>query len=412
MQITITRIVIPIIGITFGFFIGCSTLSSPSKKTVPPDELTKQELSVEITSVNKQIEAGQADADLYYHKGYLLTQYAQKLEEPAERTATYRELQTTLQKAEKLFEVANLPSGKQKVDELLKITWSSEHNLGVQIMQSDSTLENEDYEKAATHFKNATEVLPDTAISYKMQARAYYRNGKATQALTTLETARSQIEDLPPEMLEQLAFLYLETEQPAKAVAIYEEAETRFSSNNLNIIHGLANAYISAGEHEKAIDLLNELVENEPDNIIYAQTLATEYYRLGSSRLSNIIDGSAPSENIEALLAEADSLFTQARQQLESSISRNNGNQELMKAIARFYQNSAAKYQKVLPEVSDDKKDGINEIIRDYLSSSIPVYESLAQQNPDTQDYWENLYQVYSYLGMSEEAEEAKSKIN
>lgn len=412
MQITITRIVIPIIGITFGFFIGCSTLSSSSQTPDPPDELTKQELRVEIASANKQIEAGQADADLYYHKGYLLTQYAQKLEEPAERTATYQELQTTLQKAEKLFEVANLPSGKQKVDELLKVTWSSEHNLGVQIMQSDSMLENEDYEKAATYFKNATEILPDTAISYKMEARAYYRNGNTTQALTTLEKAKSEITGLPPEMLEQLAFLYLETEQPAKAVAIYEEAESRFSSNDLNIIHGLANAYISAGEHEKAIDLLNELVESEPDNIIYAQTLATEYYRLGNSRLSKIIDSSAPSENIEALLAEADSMFTQARQQLESSISRNNGNQELLKTTARFYQNTAAKYQKVLPEISDDKKPGIHEIIRDYLSSSIPVYESLAQQNPDTKDYWKNLYQVYSYLGMSAEAEEAKSKIN
>ncbi len=412
MQITITRIVIPIIGITFGFFIGCSTLSPPSQTPDAPDELTKQELKVEIASANKQIEAGQADADLYYHKGYLLTQYAQKLEEPAERTATYQELQKTLQKAEKLFEVANLPSGKQKVDELLKVTWSSEHNLGVQIMQSDSTLESEDYEKAATHFKNATEVLPDTAISYKMEARAYYRNGKTTQALTTLEKAKSQIEKLPPEMLEQLAFLYLETEQPARAVAIYEEAESTFSSNDLNIIHGLANAYISAGEHKKAIDLLNELVENEPDNIIYSQTLANEYYHLGSSRLSKIVDGSAPAENNEALLAEADSLFTQARQQLESSISRNNGNQELLKAIARFYQNTAAKYQKVLTEVSDDKKGGINEIIRDYLSSSIPVYESLAQQNPDTKDYWKNLYQVYSYLGMNKEAEEAKSKIN
>lgn len=412
MQITITRIVIPIIGITFGFFIGCSTLSPSSQTTVPPDELTKQELSAEIASADKQIEAGQANADLYYHKGYLLTQYAQKLEDPSERTATYQELQTTLKKAEKLFEVANLPSGKQKVDELLKVTWSSEHNLGVQIMQSDSTLESEDYEKAATHFKNATEVLPDTAISYKMEARAYYRNGKETQALSTLEKAKSQIEELPAEMLEQLAFLYLETEQPAKAVAIYEEAESRFSSNDLNVIHGLANAYISAGEHEKAIDLLNELVENEPDNIIYAQTLATEYYRLGSSRLTKLIDGSASSDNKEALLAEADSLFSKARQQLESSISRNTGNQVLLKALAGFYRNTSAKYQKVLPEVPDDEKAGINEIIRDYLSSSIPVYESLAKLNPDSKDYWKNLYQVYSYLGMSEEAEEAKSKIN
>ncbi|MGK7369629.1 MAG: tetratricopeptide repeat protein [Candidatus Halalkalibacterium sp. M3_1C_030] len=413
MHITFTRIVIPLLGIAFGFFIGCSTLSPSSQKTVQPDELSKQELRVEINSANKKITAGQADADLYYHKGYLLSQYAQKLENPSERTETYRELQTTLKKAEESFEEANLPSGKQKVDELLKVTWSSEHNLGVQIMQSDSTLEQDDYEKAAVHFKNATRVLPDTAISYKMEARAYYKNGKNRQALNTLEEANNQINNLPPDMLEQLAFLYLETDQPAKAVKVYEEAETAFSTNNLNIIHGLANAYISAGEHVKAVSLLNELVENEPDNIIYAQTLATEYYQLGSKKLMEITETSVSNDEAENLLEDADSLYTRAREQLESTLARNTGNIELREAFVRFYQNAAAKYQQVLPEVPENKRSEIEEIIRDYLSSSIPVYEELVQQNPDdSQSYWKNLYQVYSYLGMSEKAEEAKSKFN
>lgn len=412
MQITFTRIAIPLIGIAFGFFIGCSTLSSSSQKTVQPDELSKQELREELSSADKKIQAGQADADLYYHKGYLLTQYAQKLDDPAERTSSYQELQVTLKKSAELFEDANLPSGNQKVDELLKVTWSGEHNLGVEIMQSDSTLENEDYKKAAIHFKNATKILPDTAISYKMEARAYYRNGQNMKALSTLEEAKNQIENLPPEMLEQLAFLYLETKQPTKAVKIYEEAESAFSSNNLNIIHGLANAYISSGEHKQAINLLENLVRSEPDNIIYAQALATEYYHLGSSSLSKITDGVAASEDEEELIAEADSLFTHARTLLENSVSSNTGNQELQKALVQFYQNAAAKYQNVLPELSDNRKAELKETIHDYLSSSIPVYEKLAQQNPETKDYWKNLYRVYSYLGMSEKAEEAKSNIN
>lgn len=413
MQITFTRMVIPLLGITFGFFIGCSTLSPSSQKPTPPDELSKQELRIEINSTDQQINAGEADADLYYHKGYLLSQYAQKLENPSERTVTYEELQASLQKAGELFEEANLPSGIQKVDELLKVTWSSEHNMGVQIMQSDSTLETSDYEKAAVHFKNATRVLPDTAISYKMEARAYYKNGKNGQALRTLEEARKNIGNLPAEMLEQLAFLYLETGQPRKAVRIYEDAESSFASDNLNVIHGLANAYISAGDHEKAVSLLNQLVEDEPDNIIYAQTLATEYYRLGSKKLSEIIEESPNNSRSEALLDDADSLFARARTQLESSISRNSGNRELQESLVSFYQNAAAKYQAVLSEVPENRTTDIEEIIRDYLSSSIPVYEELAQQYPeDSQNYWKNLFEVYSYLGMSDKAKEAKSKFN
>lgn len=412
MQITFTRIVIPLIGITFGFFIGCSTLSPSSQKTVQPEELSKQQLEAEISSANKKIQADQADADLYYHKSYLLTQYAQKLDEPAERTQTYQELQTTLEKAGELFEEANLPSGNQKVDELLKVTWSSEHNLGVQIMQSDSTLESEDYNKAAAHFKNATKILPDTAISYKMEARAYYKNGKNKQALRTLEEAKNQINNLPAEMLEQLAYLYLETRQPKKAIEIYEEAESAFDSNNLNVIHGLANAYISAGEHEEAVSLLKNLVKSKPDNIIYAQTLAREYYHLGTSGLSKLAEGTAGPEEEKNIIAKADSLFSQARTQLESAMNRNSGNLELQESLAGFYQNTASRYQKVLGEVSDERKSEIRKIINDYLSSSIPVYESLVQQNPEAENYWKNLYQVYSYLGMSDKAEEAKSNLN
>lgn len=413
MQITFTRIVVPLLGIAFGFFIGCSTLSPSTQKPAPPDELNQQELKVEINSANQKINAGQADADLYYHKGYLLSEYAQKLDNPSERTETYKELQSTLSKAEQLFEETSLPSGKQKVDELLKVTWSTEHNLGVQIMQSDSTLEQEDYERAAVHFKNATKVLPDTAISYKMEARAYYKNGKNRQALNTLREANEQINTLPADMLEQLAYLYLETGQPEKAVKVYEEAETAFTSNNLNVMHGLANAYISAGNHTKAVSLLNELVESEPDNIIYAQTLATEYYHLGSKKLMEITQASASDTEVVELLEDADSLYTRASAQLESTLSRNDGNIELQEALVKFYQNAAAKYQQVLPEVPDNKSAEIKEIIQNYLSSSIPVYEELVQQNPaGSQNYWKNLYQVYSYLGLNEKAEEAKSKFN
>lgn len=411
MQITFTRMVIPLIGITFGFFISCSTLSSSSQESENPDSLTEKELKAELQSVNEQIDAGTTSADVYYHKGYLLSQYAQKVEEPGKRTPAYQDMHRTLKKAEELFNNASLPSGKQKVDELLKVAWSSEHNQGVQIMQSDSTLEGKDFEKAAVHFKNATIILPDTAISYKMEARAYYQNHKPGQAISALEQAKQQIGELPAEMLEQLAFLYLEAKQPQKAVAVYEQAES-FSADNLNVIHGLANAYISAGAHEKAVELLNRLAENEPDNIIYAQALATEYYYLGSDKLNAILNSTVDKNTKEKLLAEADTLFGKARAQFKNTLSKSSGNNEWQLAFAQFYQNAAAKYQKVLPEVAGDRQEQVEQKIADYLTSSIPLFEKLVQQNPGSSKFWNNLYEAYSYLGMNEKAEEAKSKIN
>lgn len=406
-----TRTVISLLGITFGFFIGCSTLKGPSKDSVEPDDLTKEQIEAKLQSLNKNIDTGNTNADLLYQKGFLLSELAKKTENPGERTETYGLMQRTLKNADEAFASANLPSGNQKVDELLKITWSNEHNQGVQIMQSDSTLSGEDLDTAAIHFKNATSILPDTAISYKMQARAYYQNHKIDQAIATLEKANNQIDTLPAEMMEQLAFLYLEDEQPQKAIEVFEKAES-FSERNLNVLHGLANAYISAGEHAKAVSLLEKLTENQPGNIIYLQALATEYYYLAETELNTLFSGSLSEQSKRQAMAEADSLFEEARTHYENALSESNGNQDMTKTVAQFYQNAAAKYQKLLPNLEEDRKAGILQKINDYLRASLPLYHKMVERNPGSTQLWENLYEVYSYLGMTQQAEEAKANIN
>lgn len=407
MQITFTRMVISLVGITFGFFIGCTTPSSTTQEPLNTDALSKQQLENELQTINRQIDAGTTDADTYYQKAYLLSEYAQKLGQPAERTPSYMDMHSTLKRAQDLYTNMNRAAGQQQVDELLKVTWSNEHNLGVQIMQSDSTLDGKDFEKAAVHFKNATVILPDTAISYKMEARAYYQNHKPELAIEALEEARNHIDRLPSDMLEQLAFLYQETEQPQKAVAVYEAAES-FSDENLNIIHGLANAYISAEEHDKAVELLERLVENEPENIVYAHSLATEYYYLGSIKLRTMMN-SADDFN---QLPEAHLMFEKAEKQFTNALELSSGNNEIQLAFAKFYQNVSAQYQKVLPEVDNEQREQLKVRISNYLTSSIPLFERLVRQDPDSTTLWSNLYQVYTYLGMSEKAEEAKSNIN
>jgi len=415
MQFSFTRMVIPVIGITFGFFISCSTTNTTtSQQPVEPEELTVEQIETELRSIDKQIENEQENADLFYQKGFLLNEYAKSIEAPAQRNATYQEMHETLKEADRQFTMTDLPSGNQKVDELLKIAWSNEHNQGVQIMQSDSTLESNDYETAALHFRNATAILPDTAISYKMEARAYYQNHDIEKAISILEKANRNIDILPNEMLEQLAFLYLENEQPRNAISVFEQAKS-FSNENLNVLHGLANAYISADEHDKAVSLLEQLVEDEPQNIIYSRALATEYYHLGSEKLKELADNPPRSVDMENELVEADSLLDKAEEFYRVALSNSNGLEEVTLTAAQFYQNAAARYQKVLSKISDNDEQlqtEVEEKIENYLNASIPLYQKLVQNSPQASKWWNNLYQVYTYLGMSEEAEEAKSKIN
>lgn len=416
MRSTFTRMVIPIyLGIAFGLFIGCSTLSSSTERSshIEDNSLSKKELRAELKRVNDSLAGSpeQANPEIYYQKGYILSELAQKEAQPSARSAFYKEMQHTLRKADQLFDQSDHADGRQKTDELIKVRWSHEHNQGVEIIQTDEVVESSDYEKATAHFNNATIILPDSVISYKMKARAQYRNNQPKQAIKTLEEAKRHIDPLPSLIMEQLAFLYLETGQAPKAVAAYEEAES-FSEDNLNLIHGLANAYISVDNHQKAVELLNLLVEEEPENIIYAQTRGTELYYSGASKIDSLSSTSDPANNITPeVIGEIDLLFEEAEKQLKSLLDANPDNPELMQTLAFFYKNSAAGYQRLTSHLSGDIHDDVNQKIEDYLQSSIPLFVTLTGEQPEEKALWRNLYQVYSFLDMDQKAKEIESKI-
>lgn len=417
MRSTFARMAIPIyFGIAFGLFIGCSTLSSSNERHAYGTEsaFSKKELQAELKKIDHTLAGSQEqeDPELYYQKGYLLSELAQLEREPANRSVIYREMQHTLKKAEQLFSQPEQPEGRMKTDELLKVRWSHEHNQGVEIIQTDQTLESSDYKRAAVHFENATIILPDSVISYKMKARAHYSNNEPREAIETLEKARRHVEPIPSLILEQLAFLYLETGQARKAVEAYEEAES-FSEDNLNLVHGLANAYISVSNHKKAVELLDLLVEKEPENIIYAQTRGTELYLSGAAHIDSLISSPNPADEItpEAIRV-TDSLFEEAETQLKNVLTSNPDNEELKRTLAFFYKNSAAGYQQLAPYVTGDMYKHVIRKTEDYLQSSIPHFVALAREQPAEKVLWESLYQAYTFLGMSQEAEEIKPMVN
>lgn len=392
--------------LVFGFFISCSTLSNTNKNKRNSKELTEAQLQQKIDSLNALLDSQKGTPDQFYNKGLYLTQLAQKRENPNQRPSIYKDAQQALHKS---IELSNgLNRDDEKAQELLKVSWSHEHNQGVRIMQQDSTIANPDYQRAADHFNNATVIIPDSSISYKMEARAYYKSQQNKRAITVLKEAINTIEQAPS-LLEQLAFLYLETNQPQKAITAYERADS-FSDQNLNLLHGLSNAYITAGEHQKAAELLQALLESKPENIIYQQSLATELFFIAGQKLESITSDLQNDKKLEeAALETVDSLLTRAENRYKQILNENPDDQDVKQDLAHFYQNSAVKYQQLLPLVDKENKQFLKDNIKRYLSSSIPLLKQLAKQHPDDEQVWKNLYQAYSYLGMQEEARRAKA---
>jgi len=398
------------IGVTFFLITGCSTLSSTTDKPLKENSYTEESIREEIKDLNKKITRDSANADLLYNRGYLLSELAQLTEHPKERTETYRDMQKSLTQAIEIFRQTNLPSGIQKSENLLKVRWSSEHNQGVQIVQNDSTLTDKNTEKAILHFNNATIILPDTAISYQMMARTQFKNQNIDGAISTLERARNNIDPLPVKLLEQLAFLYLENDREKQAINIYEEAQS-FTPDNLNLYHGLANAYITAGEHEKAVKLLDTLIESNPENTIYRQTKATELYYWGTEKLQEISVTSPDSAKIEHLFSTADSLFNEAEKLFHQALNTSSQNERLKRKFVTFYQNTSSKYQEILTYLNESDAQKAEQTITRHLKSSIPVIESLLQKDPSNPELLNSLYLSYRYLGMDEEAKKINSNL-
>lgn len=396
--------------LAFGFFISCTTLQSSPQESATSNNLSEQQIRQQIKSLDKSISSNPEQADLYFKKGKLLTKLAQKKEDPSQRVSPYRNARQILDRAANLYDEIADSESNDKVNDLLNVTWSLEHNQGVKLLQTKN-VDQPNYKKAVAHFNNATIIIPDSAISYTMKARTLYKNQQSKEAIETLETARKNIENPPALLLEKLAFLYLENNNPQQAIGIYEQAES-FSSRDLNVLHGLSNAYIHAGEHDKAITLLQQLIKDEPQNIVYGQSLATELYFLGKSKINSIASALKRGNSLDTTAFDSvNTLFAKAEEQFNQISKANPDNLEIQERTATFYYNSASQYQKLIPLTSKEYQAQLQEKVKQYLSASIPLFENLVEQDRQSQQIWEKLFQAYSILEMEQEAENAKANL-
>ena len=396
--------------LAFGFFISCSTLEPSNQESATSENLSEQQIQQQIKSLDENISSSPEQANLYVQKGKLLTKLAQKKDDPSERVSPYKNAREVLNRAANLYDNTADSESKNKISDLLNVTWSLEHNQGVKLLQGESA-DKPNYEGAIAHFNNATVIIPDSAVSYTMKARTLYKNQQQKEAIETLETARENIENPPALLLEKLAFLYLENNNPQKAIGIYEQAES-FSNRNLNLLHGLSNAYINAGEHQKAIELLEQLIKDEPQNIVYGQSLATELYFLGKSKIDAVASALKRGQSIDNTAFDSvNTLFSEAEEQFSKVSDANPSNLEIKERAATFYYNIASQYQKLTPLVSEDYDEQLQEKIKRYLSASIPLFENLVDRDQKNREVWKKLFQAYSILDMEQEAENAKANL-
>jgi len=397
--------------LVFGLFfiVSCSSLSkTESDKNSPASSGPV----TEIERIDKQIEEQGISESLLLRKTQLFIDAAQNEPLPSSRKPFYKNARNTSLDAK-----SQLSGGVSRLNKILTDAWSVEHNSGVRMLQTDSD-ENgsvEIFEKAIAHLENAIILQPDSLPTYNILATAYYSNGLYTDANSVLNNILKVNTD--PEKVaavkEKQAFIYLESGNTSNSVAVYQDLFNG-NSSSITITHGLINAYILDNQPEVAAKLLQDLIEQYPDQSTYKESLATvkyEQFKLGADSLLLLTDFSGNEESvIEDLISQLSDIKDIYEGLSESSLM----GEKRIHTAAAFHTNGAAYLEDIRMNFDLDSEfsERLIESENEFLELSLKYWEQLADLNPDNVEYIYTLYTVYNKLEMFEEAENIEQSFN
>jgi tetratricopeptide (TPR) repeat protein len=385
--------------LAFGIFftLSCSTLQDKESANSSNDETTLRE---EINKINQEISENPEDSGLQAKKAQLLFRYSQTIPTPGSRTPVYLNIRDIANTYSTSSEITN------RLDDVLSDAWHIEQQAGIKLLQSEESIQNQDYKAITSHFENAITLIPDSLQSYSVLATTHYQHGNLNKAIETLEQAEEQRDQYNPTISEKLAYLYLESGDLVEAERRYRDL-VEFTPDKLLYKHGLINVLILSDKHDETIDMLEDLSEEYPARYSYQESLATELYYLFKNRTQSFASGNSTNElsnedreELTNLLTSVHSIFETIQASLPSS-------EENLFRMASFYKNAAQRLQQ-LPDENGEFEDMESE----FMKHSLPLWEQLIEINPENLGYINNLYQVYLELGMQEEAESIERSYN
>jgi hypothetical protein len=395
--------------LVFGFFFsvtGCSTkiqtLGEAEESYNSGDYYEALAITNDILRDNPQNE------ELLIFKARTLKNIAESIEQPENRFNYYYEMRSTLDQAANL---ASVSLQSERYD-IIESAWLEEHSTAERLMEQmnpDSFSDN--IQPVIDHLENAILIDPGNSSSYALKATAYYRNGEVQLAVQALQTANNRFDQLPLDVMENLAFLLLEEGQLQKSIELYETLRDQNPDND-EINHGLVNAYILDGQHESSISLLRELLQDNSENLTYNEALATElffYIQNSVSEMANSDFSDADvEERHEILMADLDEAESHYRY-----VQENHPNSaEITFITAAFYKNTANHLLQLAESRGEALSERLTNKANELLSRSIPIWKRVAERNPENPEIWKSIYQIYTHLNMEEEAEDARSKAN
>lgn len=376
----------------------------------------------------------------HYYKGVTLAALAETFENPADRKPYYERSRESLDTAKALMlNQEETPDELEELYDTIIAYWAEEYNAGVNYQTDDSLFNStpDPYRTSMDYFKNAVTINPDSAMTYQVMASTYFQMEEIENAISTYETAISLLDPPQVDDYEFLISLYLFANRYEPAIRFSEEA-LEIYPDETSFVQFLADAHIQAGDRDKAVELVEALIAQDPDNPQYRRVLGTQIYQSVDRSSAEVTElygemfdlgvelrGQSGAERaeteqriaelqqeIDRLEAEIDEFTAVSIEQMERVVELEPESEEANFILAIIYQNRAANlFERRNNVVNDaDLVADLDQRARENLQRARIFYEAAAEINPDNPDNWQSLFQVYTQLGMEEEALEAMEK--
>jgi tetratricopeptide (TPR) repeat protein len=395
--------------LVFGFFftfIACSTLELSVDDA--ENSLESADYERALSTVSNLLIDDPESEELHLIKARALKNIALGQEHASVRFDYYREMKYSTDLLENSQSASMISNAANIVD----FTWQEEFGAAEHLWDvSESDSYSQSNQQIIDHLENAILINPDIQTAYSLKSKVHYRNGDLQLAVSTLQTANDKFGELPLDLKEQHAYLLLEEGQLQAAIEIYQELLDEYPQND-EIKHGLVNAYILDENHESSIDLLRELTESNQGNLSYHEALATELFFHIQSSLGKMAETDVSDEIVleryESLmdeLDEAESLYRHVQENHPDPA-------EITFITAAFYKNTAGTLLNLADTRNEELAVRLKEKAENLLVRSVPVWQEVADRNPENPEIWRSIYQIYSQLNMTDEAEDARNKAN
>ena len=406
--------------------------------------LKQGDYNATLESLDKALAQDSTNATAYYFKGVAYSELANDTSDMEVKNEYFTKMKDSFGKARKYYAQGEGGSGEMdRMDLMLQQAWSNQHNMGVKYVTNDSLMQEDDYlEKSEGYLNNAITVIPDSAVSHKVLAEVSAMQNDLDRAIESMSrsiklTNKSGQDTAAINDYKRLAYFYQKQEEYENAANLIDEARDYYPQD-IDLIRTMADVYLQLGQKDKALGIVEDLIEKEPNEPQYRLVYGTQIYQ-SVLNLTDSLDvvndeifeierkieqasDDADVSDLEKKLAqkeeqateiedEVQDLTDEALVHLKKVTELRDGDAQAYNTIGIVYQNRAAAIFDKRNRTDDNEKAAeFDKQARKILKKAQDNYEQAVDIDPDNKDYWNNLFKVYTTLGMEKKAEEAMEK--